>query len=143
MEHTFLFSEGSWVAKGTYSGADGKTIPMEGISKITHTKNLWRNDSSMKILLPTPVHLNNVYEIQPFSSDWTIWRSHNPSLGYLKGKFMVVGDCILSGYSSENGIYSGVETMIQLSPTQYRCWGMAFMSGEKLSSWMAIMNKKV
>ncbi len=143
MEHTYIFSEGSWVAHGTYFGMDGKPVPLEGISRIIHSATLWRNDSTMKILQPSPVEYLNVYEIQPFhDKDWTTWRSHHPALGYLKGKFMVVGECILSGYSSENGLYSGTETLIQISPSQYRSWGMSFKSGEKLSSWMSILTKK-
>lgn len=49
----------------------------------------------------------------PDHKDFTHWTSENPALGKLIGKFMVIGDTILSSYTSENGLYPGPKAYLK------------------------------
>jgi hypothetical protein len=127
--------EGTWIAKGHYYDENNNIIPVEGGTTITHRDKIWVNEGHMKLLLDNPIELHNRYEIVPFKKDFTSWRSYNPALGTLIGKFMVVEDTIISTYITENGEYSGSECIIQISDTLYVTKGFAFKGDSKLSSW--------
>ena len=135
--HTFLLREGEWDAGGTYWTDQGAEFAVEGHTSITHGRKHWVNDGVLRLLLNEPVEFQNRYEIQPFErgKDWTTWVARNPALGTLRGMFMVVGDCILSSYTSEDGRHSGTESLVKVDDHMYRSWGCAFSDGSKLSSW--------
>ncbi len=95
----------------------------------------------MELQSEQPFRFENRYEIVPFSNDFTSWKSFNPALGTLQGKFSIVDDTIMSIYISEDGQYSGVECLSKVSNTQYLCKGFAFNGNQKLSSWAVIMEK--
>ncbi len=141
MQHTFLLSEGTWVAKGNYFDELNNSIPVEGKTIITHTDKLWFNEGYMELLLDSPMRFENKYEIVPFVKDHTSWKSFNPALGTLLGKFAVIDDTILSAYVSEDNQYSGVECMIKINNTTYASKGFAFKGIEKLSSWDVTLEK--
>ena len=93
MNHTFLFQEGTWTAKGNYSDPNNNLIEVEGETKITHLEDKWLLEGYMKLILDNPVEFQNIYEIVPFKDgmeDFTNWKSYNPALCNLFGKFMVV-----------------------------------------------------
>ncbi|WP_092476202.1 hypothetical protein [Desulfotruncus arcticus] len=71
----------------------------------------------------------------PIVNDFTTWQSYNPALGLLIGKFMVIEDTILSTYVSEDGDYSGPESLVKISDNLYKTKGFAFKGNSKLSSW--------
>lgn len=141
MEHTFLFTEGIWVAKGDYYDEANNRVPVEGKTITTHLDNLWINEGYMELQLEQPVRFENRYEIIPFSSDFTIWKSFNPALGTLQGKFAIIDDTIVSTYISEDGQYSGVKCVIKISDARYSSKGFAFNGSKKLSSWAVTMEK--
>lgn len=145
IEHTFLFQEGEWKASGTYWTDQGVEFNVEGRTTITHGRRKWVNDGFLRLLLKEPVDFYNRYEIEPFGKgkDWTSWTSYNPKLGTLRGRFMVVDDCILSNYASDDGVTSGYETMQKLDTRTYRAWGFAFSGSRKLSSWAVEMRRTV
>jgi hypothetical protein len=90
------------------------------------------------------MEFQNRYEIQPFfpGRDHTTWRSFNPDLETLVGRFIVVEDSITSPWRSESGLYWGTEFLIQVSAVEYRGRGHAFKGDEKLSSWSVRMVRK-
>lgn len=144
MRHTYLFEEGKWIATGVYSDGKGEIVQVEGQTIITHKDEAWINDGSMKVLTDTPVEFFNRYEITPFAcgSEMTDWRSFNPALGELKGKFMIVQDSIMSKYASADGQYTGFEYLKKIDDSTYENRGLALKNDEKLSSW-AVQLKKV
>lgn len=135
MRHTYLFAEGTWSAVGNYFDEQNKAIPVEGESVITHYDNRWVNDSFMSLAGGTFSRTYNKYEIVPFKNEVTEWRSFNPALGVLYGRFMVVSDTIISNFLSEDGTFTGVECLIKLDDLTYLGRGFAFRGNEKLSSW--------
>ncbi|HEY3346847.1 MAG TPA: hypothetical protein VGK71_04420, partial [Nitrospirota bacterium] len=63
------------------------------------------------------------------------WKSFNPALGALKGRFMLVDDSIISHFRSDSGQYSGIEFMVQESPDRYKNRGVLYRGGKRLSAW--------
>lgn len=141
MEHTFLFQEGVWLAGGNYYDSDNNVIPVEAKTTITHQANLWLNEGTMKLLSDNPVELENRYEIIPFTKDLTTWKSFNPALGILRGRFMVVEDTIISIYTSENNEYTGCECVVKVTGDIYQSKGFLCKGNEKISSWAVEMKR--
>lgn len=142
MKHTYLFEEGKWIARGTYFDEKGRTFQLEGQTIITHSSKAWINDGSMKILTDEPIELFNRYEVTPFDHrEITSWKSINPALGELRGKFMVVHDSIMSKYVSGDGKYSGYEYLKIIDCLTYENRGFSFIKDEKLSSWAVELTK--
>jgi len=144
MKHTFILQEGKWQATGHYFDDQGKAIPIEGSARITHLKQFWLNESRMKLLLEDKsIGIVNDYEITPFEegSDTTVWKSLNPSLGYLYGKFVIVGDSILSICASKQGTYTATEYLVKVADDHYRNMGAFFRGDQKVSSWEVELKK--
>ena len=76
-------------------------------------------------------------------SDTLDWESFNPALGVLRGTFELAGNYIVSVYRSDNGVYSGTETLIQTGEYSYDNVGVSFENGRKMSSWTAVIKGTV
>ena len=141
--HTYLFKAGLWRAEGDYFNESGRGYPVEGESRITHRNALWYNESEMKIFGSQDIVFSNYYEITPFREDLDVafWTSANDALGKLSGRFVLVGDAILSLFRSEDGAYTGTEYLLRTSDDVYRNWGTLFSGHDKLSSWMMRLNR--
>lgn len=140
VKHTFLFEEGIWTVSGEYTGQNGAVIPMEGSARITHAENIWKNQGVMTLVQAGGnIEIRNDYEIAPFDegSDYTAWRSDNPSLGRLTGLFVVVDDSIISTIASDDGKISGIEYLRKVNEDLYVSRGFIFRGNEKVSSWAA------
>lgn len=138
MKHTFILEEGKWLATGHYFDNEGKAIPIEGSARITHLQQFWLNESRMKLLLEDqPIGIVNDYEITPFERgrESTDWKSSNPSLGHFYGKFVIVGDSILSICASKDGTYRATEYLLKVADDHYRNRGAFFRGDVKVSSW--------
>jgi len=137
MKHTYILEEGHWKAKGLYYDDAGHAIEVYGETTIKHLADEWVLDGFMELKIENPVRFYNKYSIVPVPAqkDYTLWASENPALGKLLGKFMIVGDTILSSYISENGLYSGAESLLIIDDTKYLNRGFAFHGEKKLSSW--------
>jgi hypothetical protein len=85
---------------------------------------------------PTRV-THNRYEIEPFSDGArsTHWTSNNPSVGALRGRFVLAGDAILSFYASPTGRYRGFECLKQESEKHYSARGSMLDEDKVLSTW--------
>ena len=53
-----------------------------------------------------------------------------------------LGDTILSAYTSEDGQYSGSESLVFVDKETYQNRGFAFHNRNKLSSWEVDLNRK-
>jgi hypothetical protein len=80
---------------------------------------------------------HNRYEIEPFSAGArsTHWTSSNPTIGALRGRFVLAGDAILSFYSSATGRYRGFEALQQLDERRYTARGALLDEDKLISSW--------
>ncbi len=144
MKHTFLFLEGIWIARGHYFDDMDRALPLEGMTRVTHTDKLWLNEGEMEIKAgDKPIKIYNRYEIVPFKEDRyvTTWESLNPDLGILLGRFIIVDDTIMSTCRSKNGDYSGTEIILKANDMHYKNRGVFFKGSKKLSSWSIDLQK--
>jgi hypothetical protein len=145
IDHTFLFDEGLWETRGEYRDESGVALSAVAMSEIIHRENLWVIESSMTLSGNDGMRLSNTYEVVPFKREdgHTRWKSVNPAVGNLLGRFAVVNDMILSTFVSESDEYSGMEALLFVSSDLYRAGGMFFSGERRLSSWaMELVRKK-
>ncbi|MFC1591303.1 hypothetical protein ACFL43_02140 [Thermodesulfobacteriota bacterium] len=141
MRHTYLLVEAAWEAHGRYWDDTGQEILLSGTAVISHQEELWRNHSTMQLALETAVEFESNYEITPMlpGEHCARWSSHNPTLGHMLGTFALVGDSIISSYTSDSGEYSGCEYFLQMNEHIYKVAGVLFHGAERLSSWEATL----
>ena len=135
--HTFLFQEGTWAGQGVFIAQDGQQIQVQGQSCITHQPGLWINQGWMRLDQDEPSEFSNRYEITPFAPGrlTTQWTSYNPALGQMQGRFVVVDDCILSLFRSQDWQHQGHEVLLLLEPATYLNRGVLFCQDTRVSSW--------
>lgn len=140
MKHTYFYDTLNWIAEGTYYEEDGKPLPLYGEVSIVHTEDEWTLGGFLEVRYAEPIRFTNHYNIHSTKQDTTLlWESFNPALGILKGTFEIIGDCIISHYTSDDGIYSGTETLIYRNCAEYYNAGVSFRYGQKMSSWNAFI----
>ena len=140
MNHTYFFVTQNWKADGTYYDEKGNDCPLHGEVSIIHSAKQWTLTGFLEVRFTQPVRFTNDYTIKHSENSSTLlWESYNPALGTLKGKFEIIGDSIISHYISEDGVYSGTETLVLKSPTEYYNAGVSFCRGQKMSSWTALI----
>lgn len=143
MNHSYIFEEGNWKAIGIYFDQESNEIEVYGETTIRHLNDEWVLDGFMELKIESPIRFFNKYSIIPLpdNKDYTQWTSENPALGRLIGKFMIIGDTILSSYRSEDGIYSGAESLFRIDSNKYLNRGFAFKGEDKLSSWEVTLGR--
>lgn len=143
MVHTYFMSDRQWQASGTYYDGSGRTFDLTGQSLVTRGDDDWTLEASMEVLLKAPVKLFNRYTIHSTDFEHTLaWTSINPALGELSGTFSIIGSYIISVYTSQDGTYSGSETLMQIDENTYNNVGVAFHNGQRLSAWTALLRAK-
>jgi hypothetical protein len=144
MNHTFLFKKGYWQTSGIYTDSDNITNNAEGFSNIVHNEDKWILDSSLQVSDgDNSREITNLYEITPVDEEChtASWFSVNPSVGKLNGLFAIIGDVILSTFSSEDKQYSGVECIIRIDDDNYSIRGVLLYGEKKISSWSTSLKR--
>lgn len=141
LEHQYLSREGVWWAVGEFADAAGATSAVRGETLVRHLPGVWICES---VLAASPAgargrlaeHRNRC-EIIPFTSGSrsTHWTSRNSSVGRLNGRFVIVGDSILSMCSSPTGRYRGVECVQRVDTMRYSARGTLLEEDRVLSTW--------
>ena len=137
MDHTFLLKEGLWRCEGEFLDGAGKRIAVAGEAQIRHHPDKWIYEGVLRTATAPPVEHRTVYEIQPMAPGnfATPWTSKSASFGTLHGRFMVVGDAILSAYESATGRYRGQDTVLCRDEKHYSARGTLQDGGRILSAW--------
>jgi hypothetical protein len=135
MKHTFLFTENTWAAIGTYYDEKNKPAAVTGEYTVTHLKKAWFLDSILFLPGEKPVELKNDYEIVPFEKGVTSWKAENPALGTLLGSFAIIEDSIISLFSTQKGDHFGTEFFTMISETEYVGKGVLYKPAGKIYSW--------
>jgi hypothetical protein len=139
MNHTYLFQEANWDAKGTYYDAQGLAGPFEGVAQITHHDNIWKLESDMKLCHPNTTKFRNLYEIKPFTENAileTSMESTHPALGKMVGKVVVVEDSLLIFAHSTDHANTVVEEIRHVDHATYVNHGAFFMNNNLVGSWV-------
>ncbi|MDO4354951.1 MAG: hypothetical protein Q4E13_00400 [Clostridia bacterium] len=138
MDHLYFLKSLHWTAVGTYHDGDGNTYPLRGRVRIIRNAEQWTLDGYLEVLSNPPARFTNDYHIRATDRAETLaWESYNPALGILRGTFEFIDDAILSFYHSEDGSYSGTETLLLNANHSYFNVGVSFHNGRKMSSWTA------
>ena len=136
-EHSFLLKEGLWRSEGEFMDGMGKTVAVQGEADIRHHPDKWVYEGVMRTASVPPTEHRTVYEIQPMAPGnfATPWTSKSASFGTLHGRFIIVGDVILSAYESATGRYRGQDTIIRRDDKRYSARGALLDGGKLLSAW--------
>jgi hypothetical protein len=137
VEHTFLLKEGLWRSEGEFMDGLGKAMAVQGEADIRHHPDKWVYEGVMRTASVPPAEHRTVYEIQPMAPGnfATPWTSKSTSFGTLNGRFIIVGDVILSAYESATGRYRGQDTLIRRDDKRYSARGALLDGGKLLSAW--------
>jgi hypothetical protein len=137
LDHTFLLKEGLWRSAGEFFDGAGTLTAVEGEAHIRHYPDKWIYEGVLRTLTPKPVEHRTVYEIQPMAPGnfATPWTSKSVSFGTLHGRFIVVGDAILSAYESATGRYRGQDTILRRDDRHYSARGTLLDGGRIVSAW--------
>lgn len=143
MHHTY-FDDGSiWKASGTYFDENGKGYAVTGRCEAKHDEAQWSLDGYMEVAFPgSPTKFFNKYSIRETDLKYTLsWISEKPALGTLRGVFELVGDSVISFYTSDTKEYAGTETLTQLDEDSYDAVGAAFQNGKRMSAWTVSLKR--
>jgi hypothetical protein len=137
IEHSFLLKEGLWRSEGEFFDGAGKATAVQGEADIRHHPDKWVYEGVMRTATVPPAEHRTVYEIQPLAPGnfATPWTSKSVSFGTLHGRFLIVGDVILSAYESATGRYRGQDTLIRRDAKRYSARGALLDGGKLLSAW--------
>jgi hypothetical protein len=137
LTHTFLLKEGLWRTEGEFLDGTGKATAVQGEAQIRHHPDRWLYEGVMRAATNPPSEHRTVYEIQPLAPGnfATPWVSKSASFGTLNGRFIFVGDVILSAYESATGRYRGQDTLIRRDDKRYSARGALLDGGKILSAW--------
>ena len=137
MDHSFLLKEGLWRSEGEFFDGTGTRTSAEGEAHIRHYPDKWVYEGVLRTHSPQPAEHRTVYEIQPMAPGnfATPWTSKSVSFGTLHGRFIVVGDAILSAYASATARYRGQDTILRRGERHYSARGTLLDGDRILSAW--------
>jgi len=142
-DHTYLFEEATWDAEGIFTDADGNQLPIEGAATVSHNPDNWMLSGKLLIQSEPPLEVENHYAINPFrgGSLETSWTAHNPALGQLRGRFVIVEDTLISTFASPDGTLHGTEILVQVDDDSYENRGMLFQGDQLVSTWAISLSR--
>lgn len=141
--HTFLLEPARWHVSGVLVDPAGQSLPLSGQTIILHGEGIWSLTGKLHLAGESTVEIVNDYRILPFPPGelQTIWTSHNPTLGNLKGRFVIVNDTILSTFESDGHHFRGTEWLRRLDAENYENRGVLFQEERLLSAWTADLRR--
>lgn len=137
MEHTFLLRPGLWRAEGEFVDVLGHLTGVEGTAEVRHYPDRWIYEGLLRTLTPVTQENHTLYEIHPLvpGAIATPWTANSPTLGTLRGRFLILTDAIVSSYESATARYRGQDTLLQRDERRYSARGALFDGGKLLSAW--------
>jgi hypothetical protein len=108
-----------------------------GENTVRHEAARWLFEAVLRLRGNPPQVQHNRYEIEPFSpgARSTHWTATSPSLGALRGRFVLSGDAILSFYASPTGRYRGFECIQRVEERRYAVRGALLEEDKVISTW--------
>lgn len=102
-----------------------------------HEPNRWLFEAVQRLRGDPARVQHNRYEIVPFTpgARSTHWIALNPAIGALRGRFVIVGDSILSVYASPTGRYRGFESLLRRDRARYIVRGSLLEEDKLVSTW--------
>lgn len=137
LEHTYLVREGRWKISGQYYNKEGDPTPVEGVAQVVLQEKVWILDAQMQMSGLGSDKIVNRQVFSPPAPGQTVipFIAQNPRLGRLEGRYTLVDDAILSHYLSQDGPYSGVETLLQQTHDTYLARGALYDGAQLIAAW--------
>ena len=110
---------------------------MSGETTIRHENARWHFEGVLRVRGERPALQHNRYEIEPLvpGARSTHWSSTSPTLGTLRGRFVLAGDAILSFYANPTGRYRGFECIQRRDKGRYSVRGAIMEEDKIISTW--------
>jgi hypothetical protein len=110
---------------------------VSGETTIRHENARWHFEGVLRVRGERPALQHNRYEIEPLvpGARSTHWSSTSPTLGTLRGRFVLAGDAILSFYANPTGRYRGFECIQRRDKGRYRVRGAIMEEDKIISTW--------
>jgi hypothetical protein len=110
---------------------------VSGETTIRHESGQWHFEGVLRVRGERPALQHNRYEIEPFApgARSTHWNSISPTLGTLRGRFVLAGDAILSFYANTTARYRGFECIQQRDERRYSVRGAMMEEDKIISTW--------
>jgi len=126
-----------WRCEGEFHDGVGGLTAVQGEAHIRHYPDKWVYEGVLRMQTSSPAEHRTLYEIQPFAPGniATPWTSKSASFGTLHGRFILLGDAILSVYESATGRYRGQDTILRRDERRYGARGALFDGGKLVSAW--------
>jgi hypothetical protein len=135
--HTFLVSDGAWVALGTgWVGDDAREARITGHTEIRVLGGGVAVESTMAVHTDVPFDVHQHYEVHGTSVPERFrFVSRNDRLGELKGEIHLLPDYIVLHYASAKGRFRGFEMLIRRAPDHYTAVGQFIADGHTQMAW--------
>jgi hypothetical protein len=110
---------------------------VSGETTIRHENARWHFEGVLRVRGERPTLQHNRYEIEPLvpGARSTHWSSTSPTLGTLRGRFVLAGDAILSFYANPTGRYRGFECIQRRDKGRYSVRGAIMEEDKIISTW--------
>lgn len=136
LKHTLLFTPSEWNIAGTYYHESQQKVSITGKGSIHHDTHYWYSHIQIQMDLHPSTNIQVDFTIRPFQYTATTWEANNSVFGNSHGKFILMGDRILSISESYDLQYSGVEYYQQIDEKTYSIHGVLLKGNRKISSWI-------
>src|ERR1700730_10797282 len=90
-----------------------------------------------------PAECVHAYWIEPPGPDRASmkWTFESATFGTLRGRFVVIGESILSVYACESSGYHGSEHLGQIDDNHYRSGGVLLLKDQIIYSWQLMLQR--
>ncbi|MDQ3282358.1 MAG: hypothetical protein M3Q69_13230 [Acidobacteriota bacterium] len=135
--HTLFVEEGRWQLAGSIVDVAGNPNIAIGLAVVTHSGELW-------ILEEQVNELQNRYTILPLAvgATATSFNGVNGVMGELRGAFIFFEDVILLTYTSDDGVFHGLESLQRRDENRYETRGALFRDAGHVSSWSYALERR-
>src|SRR2546430_4525723 len=143
MAPTFLFQPAVWTEKGSLWRADGEPLEAIGRTEIANRAECWLLSGTLRVLGSPPAEFVHAYWIEPPGPDGASmrWRFDDATFGTLLGRFVVIGESILSRYAFESSGYASPEHPGQIDAHTYRTAGVLLLKDQIIYSWRMMLQR--
>lgn len=135
--HTFLLEPGLWLVEGWLDdGGDGPYRKMTGFAQVQHQPDVWTYVLSLKVAGSEEDSVS-CHTVVPMEKERvaTVWAAQSPTLGAVTGRFIVVGDSIISELSTKDGHRRGMEVYTVNEDGSYLARGALWRDEEIETRW--------
>ena len=130
-----MLTEARWQLAGSTVDVAGNANIVVGVIAVTHGEATWIVEEQVN-------ELRSRYEVTPLEAGATAapFTGVSGLFGPMRGSYVFFDDIILLAYRSDDGRYTGLESMRRVAPERYESRGTLLLDGAHVSSWSLTMS---